>query len=258
MRQRLGHLREQHRPQFRAAEKARLQHAEEAAVDQRRHHVLRQFAPPLDLVAGFLQQRRQVAGALDEVDVAHVRLPVGRTCIGLRPPSRHAPARSSVSSIAATRAPAAASAARSGGRTLRQIASPVIAASAAFSSGMPSIGSHACSIAAWAPAIVEQAAQQRRHQIGHAADRALSAGGKRTRDQHLGAHQRGDVRCRGAERQERREVAAAVLHAGHRRAVARAQPSEHRRGHRHAAHLRDVVQAGLRAIVAPVATSAAT
>ena len=48
----------------------------------------------------------------------------------------------------------------------------------------------------------------------------------------------------GAKCQERREVAAAVLHAGHRRAVAGAQPPEHRRRHRHAAYLRDVIQAG--------------
>ena len=73
--QRLGHLGEQHRPQFRAAEEARLQHAEETAIDQRGHHVLGQFAATLDLVAGFLQHRRQIACALDEVDaLTHLRI----------------------------------------------------------------------------------------------------------------------------------------------------------------------------------------
>ena len=76
--QRLGHLREDHGPQFGATEEARLQHAEEVAFDQRGDDPLGQFAALFDLVAGLFQQRRQVAGALDHVGVAHARASTAR------------------------------------------------------------------------------------------------------------------------------------------------------------------------------------
>ena len=58
------------RVQLGAAQRARQQQLEKAALDQRLDHPLGQLALLLDLVGGILEQRRQIARALDIVDAA--------------------------------------------------------------------------------------------------------------------------------------------------------------------------------------------